>query len=171
MKKAEFGGKGKARRAVMVLLLLFAVSCSPKVVPVTGSTDTNVHVKDSLVINIKDSIRITEATHYKDMAWLGDSLKIEGNHSRMWAVADTNKGAIIGGLEEDKVEEKTRIEYRDRIQYRDSIQIKETPIPYPVEVIKKVVPWWAKVLSVIGGISLVCAAFYLLLRFVIHKIK
>lgn len=121
--------------------------------------------KDSTILNIKDSIRITEATRYKDMAWLGDSLKIEGHRSRMWAYADTTKEAIIGGLEEDKIEEKTRIVYRDKIQYRDSIQRVEVPVP--VEVIKEVkfVPWYHKLLSAVGLISILFFGLKLYLKF------
>lgn len=121
--------------------------------------------KDSTILNIKDSIRITEATRYKDMAWLGDSLKIEGQRSRMWAYADTTKEAIIGGLEEDKIEEKTRIVYKDKIVVRDSIQRVEVPVP--VEVIKEVkfVPWYHKLLSAIGLISILFLGLKFYLRF------
>lgn len=72
----------------------------------------------------------------------------------MWAVADTTKEAVIGGLEEDKIEEKTRIEYKDR-EVHDTLRIKE---PFPVEVEKvvapKLYPWSLAfnflVLSIIG---------------------
>lgn len=118
--------------------------------------------KDSTILNIKDSVRVTEKTRYKDMAWLSDSLKIEGARSRMWAVADTSKNAIIGGLEEDKIEEKTRIVYREKIQYRDSIQRVEVPVP--VEVIKEVkfVPLFNKILSLIGALYLIITIIYVL---------
>ena len=96
-------------------------------------------VRDS--VRIVDSIRIREATKYRDFAWLGDTLKIDGQRSHMWAVADTTKEAVIGGLEEDKIEEKTRIEYRDR-EVHDTLRIKE-PFPVPVEVktTPKAYPW------------------------------
>ena len=114
-------------------------------------TGTTVNVKDSTVINYIDSIRIHEATRYKDMAWLGDTLQIEGQRSRMWAYADTTKEALLGGLQEDKVEEKTRIIYKDRIEYRDSLVFKEIPIE--VEKIKKVTPrwsWWSLLFNILG---------------------
>lgn len=120
------------------------------------NTSTEVHVKDSTVWNIKDSIRITEATHYRDMAWLGDSLKIEGQRSRMWAVADTAKGALVGGLEEDKIEEKNRIIYKDRLVLKDSLVYVEKPVPVEIEKEKKVYPRWLVLLSTLG-ILLTCA--------------
>ena len=92
-------------------------------------------------VRIVDSVRIREATKYRDFAWLGDTLIIDGQRSHMWAVADTTKEAVIGGLEEDKIEEKTRIEYKDR-EVHDTLYLKE---PYPVEVEKivapKILPW------------------------------
>lgn len=136
-----------------LLLLAYAPACKTIYIPV--ETGTTVHVKDSTVWNIKDSIRITEATHYRDMAWLGDSLKIEGQRSRMWAVADTAKGALVGGLEEDKIEEKTRIIYKDRLVYKDSLVYVEKPVPVEIIKEKKVYPRWLVLLSTIG-ILLTC---------------
>ena len=107
--------------------------------------------KDSTIFHILDSVRVTEATRYKDMAWLGDSLKLVGNHSRAWAVADTAKGALIGCLEEDKVEERYKIIYKDRIVKKDSLVFKE--IPVEVEKVKEVVPrwaWWSLAFNILG---------------------
>ena len=125
------------------LVFFLAAGCGTiKYVPV--ETNTEVHVKDSTVYHVLDSVRITEATRYRDMAWLGDTLRIEGSRSRMWACADTTKEAVLGGLEEDEVEERFKIVYRDRVEYRDSVQTRDVPVP--VEVEKKVTPkwvWWS----------------------------
>lgn len=141
-------------RNLLYTILIFLVLGCGVIKPVPVETNTEVNIKDSTVIHYLDSIRITEATRYKDMAWLGDSLKIEGKRSRMWAYADTTMEAILGGLEEDKTQEKTRIVYKDRIVYRDSIVTQEVPVP--VEVIKEVVPrwsWWTLgiCLALLGG--------------------
>lgn len=120
--------------------LLFIAGCGI-IKPVPVETNTEVHVKDSTVYHVMDSVRITEATRYRDMAWLGDTLRIEGSRSRMWACADTTKEAVLGGLEEDEVEERFKIVYKDRVEYRDSIQTRDVPVP--VEVEKKVTPKWA----------------------------
>lgn len=116
-------------------------------------TNTEVHIKDSTIYHFLDSVRITEATRYKDLAWLGDTLKIKGQRSRAWAYADTTREVLIGGLEEDKIEEHTKVVYKDRIEYRDSIRNVEVPVP--VEVVKetKVYPKWLVILSILGVIS------------------
>ena len=126
-----------------------------------GQTDTTINVRDSVRWEIRDSIRITEATRYKDLAWLGDSLKIIGIRSRMWAVADTTKGAIIGGLEEGKVEEKIRTVYKDREVLKDTTIYKEVPVEVPgPEKIIKVVPRFWRVTGIIGLISILIGLIY-----------
>lgn len=128
------------------------------------NTSTEVHVKDSTVFHIKDSIRITEATRYKDMAWLGDSLIIEGQRSRAWAIADTLKGCLIGGLEEDKVEEKTRIIYKDRLVLKDSLVYVEKPVPVEIVKEKKIYPRWLVLLSTLGILLTCLEGFRLYIR-------
>lgn len=132
--------------------------------PLPAETATTVHVKDSTIFHIKDSIRITEATRYKDLAWLGDTLKIEGQRSRMWATADTTKEVILGGLEEDRVEEKTKVVYKTKWMVKDSIRVEEKPVP--VEVIKevKVYPKGLVILSILGIISILVLLFILYIK-------
>lgn len=131
------------------LVFFLAAGCGTiKYVPV--ETNTEVHVKDSTVYHVLDSVRITEATRYRDMAWLGDTLRIEGSRSRMWACADTLREAVTGGLEEDRVEEKAKTIYKTNWKIKDSIQTKEVPIP--VEVVRKEIPswvWWSLGINVI----------------------
>lgn len=127
-------------------------------------TDTQVHIKDSTVYNYIDSIRITEATRYRDFSWIGDTLKLNGNRSRAWAVADTLKGCLIGEIEEDPVEEKTKIIYKDRIQYRDSIRNVEVPVPVEVIKEKKIYPKWLVLLSILGVISTMVLGFQVYLK-------
>ena len=122
------------KRFLTFLILVILTACGPiKHLP-PAENNHSVEVRDS--VRIVDSVRIREATKYRDFAWLGDTLKIDGQRSHMWAVADTTKEAVIGGLEEDKIEEKTRIEYKDR-EVHDTTYIKE---PFPVEVEKVVAP-------------------------------
>lgn len=122
-------------------------------------TNTEVHVKDSLVLHIKDSIRISEATVLKDYAWLGDTLRITGNRSSMMAYADTLRGCISGTLNEDEVEEKYKIIYKDKLVYRDSIQYKEVPVP--VEVVKTVHPKYEKWLWIWSVLSFLGIALFI----------
>ena len=128
------------RNIAYILLTLLVLGCGT-IHHIPVETNTEVNIKDSTIFHVIDSIRVTEATRYKDMAWLGDTLSIQGSRSRMWAYADTTKEAIVGGLEEDEVKEKTRIVYKDRVEYRDSLVYKEVPVP--VEVVKETVPTWS----------------------------
>lgn len=160
----KFFGRVRSHLLLLTLSLgLFCGSCRTIYVPV--ETDTSVSVKDSTAIHYIDSIRITEATRYKDLAWLGDTLNIEGTRSRMWAAADTTKGALLGGLEEDKVEEKTKVVYKDKIVYRDSIRTEEKPVPVEVTKEIKIIPKWLVVLSIIGVISTLLLLFMVYLKF------
>ena len=160
----------KTRRWVgLPLVLLIAVcgllcgSCGA-IKPLPAETATTVHVKDSTIFHIKDSIRIHEATRYRDLAWLGDTLKLRGNRSRAWAVCDTLKGAIIGEIEEDKSEEKIKTIFKEKIVYKDSIRVEEKPVP--VEVIKevKVYPKGLVILSILGTISILVLIFILYIK-------
>ena len=158
--------KMKGKIAVFIAFLtLLIVGCRTIYVPVGSNSNTEVNVKDSTVFHYIDSVRIHEATRYKEMGWLGDSLKIEGQHSRMWAVADTNKEVILGGLEEDKFEEKTKIVYKDRWHVRDSLVYVEKPVP--VEVTKEVkhIPWIYRILSLFGFLSIVWFGIKTYLKF------
>ena len=127
-------------------------------------TDTQVHIKDSTVYNYIDSIRIHEKTRYRDFSWIGDTLKLNGNRSRAWAVADTLKGCLIGEIEEDKVEEKTRIVYKDRWKVRDSLVYVEKPVPVEIVKEKKVYPLWMIILSCLGIASTLVLGFEIYLK-------
>ena len=153
------------KKLLITLITALAIigGCSTiKYVPV--ETNTEVHIKDSTIYNYIDSIRIHEATRYRDFSWIGDTLKLRGNRSRAWAVADTLRGAMIGEIEEDPVEEKTRIVYKDRIQYRDSIQYVEKPIEIPIETEVKVYPRWMIILSLLGIASTLVLGFQVYLK-------
>lgn len=152
------------KKLLITLITALAIGgCSTiKYVPV--ETNTEVHIKDSTIYNYIDSIRIHEATRYKDLAWLGDTLNIEGQRSRMWAVADTTKEVILGGLEEDPVEEKTRIIYKDRWKVRDSLVYVEKPVPVEIEKEIKVYPRWMIILSLLGIASTLVLGFQVYLK-------
>ena len=130
------------------IILLGSCSCF-KHIP---REEVHIVIKDSTVVNIKDSTVFHHKTVNRDYAGLLDTLRIKGAHSSMTAFADTANFTINGQLNEDPYKE--RVVYRDRIQYRDSIQyVKE---PYPVEVVKekKVHYWYEKYLWIISILAL-----------------
>ena len=139
---------------ITLITALAIVGCGIiKTVPV--ETNTQVNIKDSTVVHWIDSIRIHEATRYRDFSWIGDTLKLEGNRSRAWAVADTLKGCLIGEIEEDKVEEKTKIVFRDRWKVRDSLVYVEKPVPVDrVEYKTPTWSWYSLILNIIGFLVL-----------------
>lgn len=167
----RFAGVKTRRWVGLPLALLIAVcglgigSCGA-IKEVPAETATTVHVKDSTIFHIKDSIRITEATRYKDWAGLLDTLKIDSgsgkSHMRAWA--DTTRNLIAGELTEDKSEEKIKTIFKEKIVYKDSIRVEEKPVP--VEVIKevKVYPKGLVILSILGTISILVLIFILYIK-------
>ena len=146
-------------KKISIILAAILIGGCSVMKPVPIETETTVHIKDSTLFHVIDSVRIREATRYKDMAWLGDTLKIDGGRSRMWAYADTTKEALIGGLEEDEVEERTKTVYKDRIQYKDSLVYKEVPVE--VEVVKTVHPKYEKWLWIWSVLSFLGIALFI----------
>ena len=152
----------------LLVVFLSVLACKTVYLPI--ETGTTVNVKDSTAIHYIDSIRIKEETRYKDFTGLLDTLKINGQRSRMWAAADTTRDALVGGLEEDSVEEKVKIIYKTKWMVKDSIRIEEKPVPYPVEVVKKEVPrwcWWSLVINILG---LLTGAFVIYLKVRTHNL-
>ena len=126
----------------LLAAVIFSISAC-RVIYIPIETGSSVNVKDSTVVHYIDSVRIHEATKYKDIAWLGDTLKIEGQRSKMWSYADTTKEALIGGLEEQEIKEKTKIIYKDKLkEVHDTTRI-EIPIEIEKEVriTPKLYPW------------------------------
>ena len=134
---------------LIIGILAGILSCKTIYVPV--ETDTQVHVIDSVAIRYLDSIRIYEATRYREMGWLNDTARIKSSRGNIaWAVADTAGERLTLGLEEAPFEEKTKYVYKDKIVYKDSLVYKEKPVP--VEIVKevKVVPKFWRVFGIIG---------------------
>ena len=149
--------------AFLLIVGLAVGSCRTIYVP--GGT-TTVNVKDSTIFHYVDSVRIHEATRYKEMGWLTDTARIKSSRGNIaWAVADTAGERLTLGLEEAPFEEKTRIIYKDRWNVRDSIVYE----PYPVEVTKekivKHVPWIYRILSLFGFLSIIWFGIKTYLRF------
>lgn len=156
--------------ATLIVACGLAVNSCGTIKPIPVETNTEVHIKDSLVLHIKDSVRITERSIFKDYAGLLDTLRISNGKASMTAWADTSKNIINGSLETKPQEEKTRIVYRDRWKVRDSLVYKEVPVEVekPVEVIK--VPWIMQFLSGVGIVSILIFILNILLKVKFKKI-
>ena len=159
--KKRFGAIVAKTSALCGAIIILLAGCKVQYVPIPAETSTTVTVKDSTVLNIIDSVRITEKSRYKDYGDLLKTLKIDGNRSHMTAWIDTTKNILNGELIEDPVKEKVRTEYRDKYIYKDSIQLVEKPIPIEVPVEVKYVPKVYKIFSAIGLLTLLSVLIYL----------
>lgn len=133
---------------IALALAITLTACKTVYVPVETNTSTN--VKDSVEIHIKDSLRITERSRYKDYGRLLDTLRVDGkrSHSKSWI--DTTFNILNNELVEDPIEEKTKI--ITKTEYKDSVRTVEKEVPYPVETVteKRVYPRWLVILSILG---------------------
>ena len=167
--KKRFGAIVAKTSALCGAIIILLAGCKVQYVPVPATTSTTVNVKDSIAWHIKDSVRVTEKSRYKDYGDLLKTLKIDGNRSHMTAWIDTTKNILNGELIEDPVEEKIRTEFRDKYIYKDSIQLVEKPIPIEVPVEVKYVPKVYKILSAIGLLTLLSVLIWIGLK--IYKLK
>lgn len=160
--------KGKLLILAATVALVFGCG-TVKYVPV--ETIKEVHVKDS--VYVRDTlVRIElEKARLVDFVDVGDTLVLQTDLARSTAFLDTTSRKLKGTLENIKPYVEKPIPVQHKIEYRDTVITKEVPVP--VEVTKEVryIPWWAKVLSWIGGLSLAAAIIYILLKIGILKIK
>lgn len=154
--------KGKLLILAATVALVFGCG-TVKYVPV--ETIKEVHVKDSVFV--KDTVvRIElEKARLADFVDVGDTLVLQTDLARSTAFLDTTSRKLKGTLENIKPYVEKPIPVQHKIEYRDTVITKEVPVP--VEVTKEVryIPWWAKVLSWIGGLSLAAAIIYILRKF------
>ena len=105
--------------------------------------EVHIVIKDSTVVNIKDSTVFHHKTVNRDYAGLLDTLRIKGAHSSMTAFADTSNFTIKGELTEEPVKEqfKEKIVY---MEHRDTLwREKEVPVEVekPVKYVPKIYKW------------------------------
>ena len=160
--------KGKLLILAATVALVFGCG-TVKYVPV--ETIREVHVKDSVFV--KDTgVRVElEKARISDFVGLTDTLYLSDAYSTATAFVDTARAILRGTIETTKPYVEKPVQIKEKITYRDSIVYQEKPVPYEVEKIVKHVPWWAKILSWIGGLSLLAAVIYILLKIGILKIK
>jgi hypothetical protein len=115
------------------------------------NTSTEVHMKDSTIFHIKDSIRVIPIERYIDIVRPVDTLTLETSLAKATAYYDSTFNVLRGEIHNKKqVEEKTRIIYKDRLVYRDSLVFRDVPVEIIKEKEKKVYPRWLVLLSILG---------------------
>lgn len=125
------------------------VACSTiKYVP----TNSNTNIKDSVVVNVIDSIRIIPVEVVKDIVPQYDTLHLETSLAKSIAYVDTTNHILRGSIE-NKNDIVYRIKYKDRIVYKDSISVKEVPIPVDKIVYKHY--WYEKYLIIFSILCLI----------------
>lgn len=103
--------------------------------------ENNVNVKDSVRIEIRDSINWIPKEKIVNITLPNQESNLETSLAKSQAYTDS-LGFLHHNLE-NKEGVKTKYVYKDRIQYRDSIQIKEVPYPVekPVKYVPKIYKW------------------------------
>lgn len=146
--------KSVQRLALAVCGAVVAISCAiPKVIPVETKIETV--KKDSIVLQIRDSVHITEHSVFKEFTGLLDTLMIEEEgKAKMEAWADTSRNILAGRLEVFPIKQHYQIVYKDQLVYRDSVKVQDKIVP--VEVEKKVVPVFWRTTGILGIIFLLC---------------
>ena len=142
------------KKFLLIIGIIFSfVGCKTQYIPI--ETGTTVHIIDSTAIHYLDSIRIYEATRYREMGWLTDTLKVKTERgTEVTVFADTTKELLTADIKEPPLEEKTKYIYKDKIVFKDSLVYKEKPVPVEKRVEVKYVPWYHKTLSAVGLISI-----------------
>lgn len=165
-RKSLYGEFRWQRTAIitMVVGLLFLGGCkTPYYTPINTSTSTS--VKDSVALVIKDSVRITERSRWKDYGGLLDTLRIRGLRSQLVVWNDTTKMLINAQLEEDPVIERTKVIYKDKEVLKDTTIYVEVPVPAPAEIKEvEVIPKFWLITGVIGIIETLLLLFFSYLR-------
>lgn len=147
-----------------VLLALLLASCKTiQYLPI--ETVKEVHIKDS--VYFRDTlIRIElEKARLSDFVNVGDTLVLQTELARSTAFLDTTSGTLRGTLENIKKEAVQNVPLKEKIVYKDSIVTKEIPVPVEVEKVKKVVPLFYKIFTVLGLALVFGIAIYLGLKF------
>ena len=170
LKKSHNAIVGKfCRHCGLVLALLWAFlasGCGTCHHLPSANTETIVNLKDSTILHIIDSIRITEASRYKDWAGLLDTLtlKTEDGSVTSRSYCDTTRNILAGELEVKPRQEKTRIVYKTKLEVKDSIRVVEKPYPVEVEKIVYKTPKFWKVTGVLGIILTGLLLIFLFLK-------
>lgn len=132
-------------------------------------------VKETEYVTIKDSVYFRDTTvqyriekeYVKEYA--KDTLRLSTKYSDFTAYQDTLSGLLSGYAKNKEKLIDIPMSVKEKIVYKDSIVTKEVPVPVEVEKKVKFVPWYAKILSWIGGLALAALIIYFLLSYLRRK--
>ena len=141
-------------------LCLIIFSCSPKVLP---PIETHTQIRDSVVVSYRDCTIVVPIERVVDIVRPYDTLFLSTSLAKAKAYIDTTTHTLKGEIENTQ-EVKYKYIYVDKIKVKDSLVYVDKPVPYPVEKTVKVVPWYMKVLSFIGTISIIALAIFIVLK-------
>lgn len=154
------------------LLVYFALVA---VVFTACTTIKYIPVKETEYVTIKDSVYFRDTTvqyqiekeYVKEYA--KDTLRLSTKYSDFTAYQDTLSGLLSGYAKNKEKLIDIPMSVKEKIVYKDSIVTKEVPVPVEVEKKVKFVPWYAKILSWIGGLALIALIVYFLLAYLRRK--
>ena len=130
------------------LIIILAIACTKKIyVPIEKTEYVTVH--DTTLISTNDTLIQVPEVSIGDFIDITDTLRLSGTLSSASAWVDTTHGVLAGRLIQSGKLPVTIVE-KERLVYRDSIITQEIPVPVVEEKIVKVVPWFWRIMSVIG---------------------
>lgn len=150
----------------------------PVAVFFTACKTVYVPVKETEYVHIKDSVYFRDTTvqyqiekeYIRDYTGLLDTLRLSTNFSEFESYIDTLSNKLSGSARNKDKSIPVPVQYKERIVYRDSISYKEKPIPIEVEKKVRYTPWYAKILTWIGGLALLGLLIYFLRAYLRLKV-
>lgn len=115
----------------LIFILTLICSCSPKIYP----TSEHIVIKDSVVVNYRDCVRVIPVEKIVDIVPQYDTLKMETSLAQAEAFVDTTTHTLKGKIENKKGVEKCIKIVEKYVEKCDTIFVK---VPVTVEVEKPV---------------------------------
>lgn len=151
--------------AVLIAVCGLAMGSCGQIKNLPTETEIKVEYRDSIITKFDTiKVEINKTEYIRDWTGLLDTLELsaEGGKVRSKAWVDTTKSILAGELKTEPRKIDALVPHTLEYHQKDSIKIQQ--VPYPVEVIKEVVPiwsWWSLVFNVVG---ILLAGFLLYLK-------
>lgn len=148
--------------ATFLLIILCALACTKKIyIPVEKTEYVSVH--DTTYLHRTDTLVQIPEVSLSDFIDIADTLKLVGSYSSATAWVDTTHGVLAGKLVQGG-KLPVQIVERERVVVKDSLIYEQVPYPVVEEKIVKVVPWFWRIMSVIGIFAIAYVAFKIFLK-------